>query len=172
MSCMIQKPENTAMIASYIARLLNMGHEVNGMSCPEKLGRTLYDLGCSDKYHFFNTEKIYNKLIEMNHTAWLGRYSKIYITEYYEYITEYYEYKDRQDDISKHIEYKCENNKPQFIIKEWHYKMLKMIQFYNYQCNEDATCKSDLYKGMKELEKRLCYFIVENSTEYINQEWE
>lgn len=175
MSCLIQKPENTASIAEYIERLLNMDYQTNGISAPESLTKVLFDLKCSDERpfagrYFFHAEKIYKVLVTMNHAAYLNRYT----APDAERVPEY-----KENRISKQTEYtpgeKGENGfykDGHFKIVSWHYKLFKMIQFYNYQCLEDPTCETDLYKAMKDLESALALFIIQNSEQYTAQDWQ
>lgn len=169
MSSMIQKTENTAAIADYIARLLNMGFDTNGMSAPETLGRELDDLGCSDR-GYFEESKIYEALVNLNYAAYLGRYPDKNADPAPEY---------KRHDISARAEYTHGEpdehgyyNNAHFVIAGWHYKIYKMIQFFNYQCCEDATHENKLYKAMKELETDLAQFIVANTAEYNALRWE
>lgn len=157
MSCMIQKPENTAAIAGFIGELLNMGYEVHGMTAPRELYEVLEKLGCSDTCNFFSDSKIYEQLATLNATAYNGRYNSTTKTfSYFENkITEFPSY------VNGH-----------FSVMDWHFKMLKMVQFFNYQCTEDATVSHPLYKAMKKLENSLFRFIVENSENYRAVSWE
>ena len=161
MSCMIQKPENTAAIADYIAKLCNMSTDYNGMICPpESLVNCLnFDYGVT-KPGYFDEELIYNALAGLNAAAYNGRYEKG--GNSFEIIP----YKPHP--IACRVGYDNGHS----IVAPWHYKMLKMIQFFNYQCAEDATYKSDLHKAMKELESTLAMFIVMNSEDYHSLRWE
>lgn len=169
MSCLIQKPENTAAIANYIGRLLNLSYESNGMSCPESLGRTLESLNCADG-RYFEESRIYEELVKLNHAAYMGRYpdkEEIEITPY------------KSNDISSRIEWERGEldksgyyNHSHYSIKDWHYKIFKMIQFLIYQCEEDTTYSSDLLKGLKDLEKALSEFIVMNNEIYVKESWQ
>lgn len=175
MSCIIQDPKNTAAIADYIERLLNMDYQTNGVSVPESLARVLFTLKCSDAIpfagrYFFDAEKIYKVLVTMNHGAYLNRYT----APGAERVPEY-----KPNRISKQTEYapgeKDENGfykDGHFIIESWHYQLFKMIQFYNYQCLEEPIDKTDLYKGMADLESALALFIIQNSEQYTAQPWQ
>ncbi len=157
MSCMMTKTENVAAIASYIRRLLNVDFRCNGMSCPESLGNELWRLGCR-KGGFYFDENIFNELMKLNYAAYLGRYpaaGDVSIPAY------------EHNDISQYTEYEKEH----FVIAKWHYKMYKLISFFNYQCCEDATSNSELYKGMCELESALARFIVTNTEDYVLMDW-
>ncbi len=169
MSSMIQKTENTAAIADYIARLLNMGFDTNGMSAPETLGRELDRLGCNNR-GYFEESKIFEALVNLNYTAYLGRYPE----QDAEPVPEY-----KRNDISARAEYTHGEpdangyyNEAHFVISEWHYKIYKIIQFFNYQCSEDATENNALYKAMNDLETALAKFIVANTAIYAAQRWE
>lgn len=156
MSCMIQKPENTAAIAEYISHLLNMGFDFCGMSAPESLFHELDE--CNIRGYYEESE-IYEKLRDLNRAAYVGRYPDGLIVESMGY---------KENTIDSRAEWTGEH----WEIKNWHYKMLKMIQFFNYQCEEDATINDPLHKAMEQLEKALMQFIVMNSAQYNAQPWE
>ena len=159
MSCMIQKSENTAAIAAYIARLLNMGYDANGMEAPETLRKALREAGCYVRY-YWEPEKIYKTLVSLNHAAFSGRYSGRYDENCI--VVEY-----KENDISAHVRYN-----EHFLVEKWHYRIHKMIQFFNYQCLEDATRNTDLFNGMRELETRLAQYIVMNNDISASLPWE
>ncbi len=163
MSCMIQKPENTAAIASYIARLLNRDYQFNGMSLPESLGRELGDLSCSDRYGYFDASKIFEALTKLNHAAWLGRYPDNVEERMPQYVP---------NDISGNVGNILDGYGSHFVVAEWHYKMYKLISFFNYQCDGKSVADTKLYKGMCDFENALARFIVSNSPDYVNQPWE
>ena len=158
MSCMIQKPENTMQIAEYIAGLLNMGYNYFGMDAPEELREALSD--CGDIHGFFSEEKIYIKLVELNRAAYNGRYDHpVYDT----WIMPF-----KSHNVYKPHEWKDGH----YVLDNWHFKIFAMIQFFNYQCGEDATYDTPLYKAMNTLKNRLALFIVTNTEEYSAQAWE
>lgn len=157
MSCMIQKPENTAAIAEYIAHLLNMGFDFCGMSAPESL---FNELDTCKHVGYYEESEIYKKLRDLNRAAYVGRYPQEIID------TSDVNYKENT--IDRRAEWTGEH----WNIENWHYQMLKMIQFFNYQCEEDATINDPLHKAMEQLEKALMQFIVMNSEEYNAQPWE
>ena len=149
MSCMIQLPENTAAIADFVAGLLNMGsaYEYFGFEAPEGMGLCLHDCRKAGRYE---EALIYNALASLNLAAYLGRYPE---EDDYS-IADY-----KPSRIHKRVDY----TGGEFVVDEWHYKILKMIQFFNYQCFEDATHEHPLFKAMQELENVLYRFIVNNT---------
>ena len=58
------------------------------------------------------------------------------------------------------------------MVEAWHYRVFKMLQFFIYQCTEDIADETELYKGLQELENALAAFIIQNSAQYIAQDWE
>jgi hypothetical protein len=154
---MIQDSKNTAAIAAYVADLLNMGYDRNGMCAPETLATALKYLDCSTR-GFFDDDKIYYALASLNYAAYSGRYGQNVCHEIPAY---------EANDISEYIGYSAGH----FVISEWHFRIYKMIQFYNYQCDEDATRKTDLLAGMKALEMELAQFIIANSDLYRELPW-
>jgi len=156
MSSMIQKPENTAAIAAYIARIINTAYDSNGIQAPEKLENVLFCFGCKVG-GVFEEKRIYEQLARLNYAAYNGRYRTAEAPDEYQ-----------PHDISHRAEW--ENGR--FIVADWHYKLFKMIQFYNYQCAEDVTRGDLLREAMEAFEKALALFIVENSAAYAAQNWE
>lgn len=172
MSCLIQKPENTAALADWMQKLLDMSYEYSGMFAPANLSVVLRNLGCCDNYGYYCKERIYNALVDLNYKAYAERYRLDGKSEYSR--TPY-----ASNPVAKRVEWVAgRKNSDGFYtnghhkISSWHYKILKMLHFFCYQCNEDATNNSDLYKALKELENALADFIVVNSDDYCNLEWE
>ena len=158
MSCLIQKPENTAAIADFIAELANVGYNGNGIVLPSVLHRELVNLGCY-KDGWFEPKLIYMALTALNYNAYEGRYpdnGKVYPVPY------------KENNIRKMVVW----DNGRYKIEKWHYRMLKMIQFFNYQCEEEATYNTDLHKGMQDLENTLALFIIQNSAIYKGLRWE
>ena len=160
MSCMIQKSENTAAIAGFIEELLNMGFDYHGFEPPKSLAEALKDLACYDKDGFFSAKKIYYELARLNYMAYTERYQMPCISR------EIPEYK--KVSLSARKEYANHH----YIIADWHYRIYKMIAFFNYQCDEDATASTALYKATRDLEDRLAAFIVQNTEAYNQFYWE
>ena len=166
MSCLIQSPENTAAIADYIASLLNHDFSCNGMTCPESLQRELDRLNCF-KRGCYERQAIYKALTDLNVSAYNGRYNENATPRPYKTNSIYRLCEHDHGIKGENGFYKYQH----FIVAEWHYKILKMIQFFIYQCSEDNTDSTPLYKGMTDLEHELANFIVENSLPYVMQEW-
>ncbi len=170
MSSLLQKPENTAALADFITKQLNMGHDYTGMwSVPDLLYESLNDLNCSDGYGFFDTKRVYNALVDLNISAWSGRYNEPDDLERVPY---------KANPIATHAEYigaKEEHGcriEGHYKISAWHYKIYKMLQFFNYQCEEDKTWHNPLHKGLVELARSLAEFIAMNSYIYNGLDWE
>ena len=58
-----------------------------------------------------------------------------------------------------------------FIVDPLHYDLARCLDFFAYQCREDATYNTDLYKGMNDLSIVVARFIVRNSDGYTKSRW-
>lgn len=187
MSCLIQKPENTAAIADFIDTLMDIGggghsYEVYGISCPTEIYKQFSD--CKEEGGFGHyVDKIYEKLRRMNYLAYEGRYDGKepgHISS--DDFMDFEPYKSNQ--LAKRAEYLCyevegddKYMRPtlminRFRVEKWHYKILKYLHFYLYQISEDPIYNSEFYKAIEELNDELTSFIVRNQPEYAELQWE
>lgn len=154
MSAFILNPETIAALAAYIDTLNFVGFDYFGYSIPRELNEAL-ELTTRDG----NEKKIFNALYRLNVKAVNGRYNDNEPEETEkpkEYPTLYHP----QDWQNGHA-----------IIKPWHYKLLKTLQCFNYQCCEDATKNDPLYKALEILEQTIIYYIVQNQEDYVKAPW-
>ena len=64
------------------------------------------------------------------------------------------------DDIEIPKNYKTLFHPQEETPQPWEYQLLKTIACYNYQVSEDATCNTELYKALKELERAIADHII------------
>lgn len=158
MSVLITKPENIAVIADFITAYLNAGFNYFGFTLPDSVAIAFID--CRNRGDF-SSEKIYNKLSELNYFAYAEAYKKPAKLDYpsYKEFTKYHLIKPREYQNGRYI-------------LSWHYEMLKHIQFLHYQCDEDTNQKDPALTALKDIENTLASFIVSNLPEYTNIAWE
>lgn len=157
MICLMMNEKALAAIALATENLLNMGYDAWGFDAPEILFEALRD--CENERGFFHTEKIYEKLYVLNSRAYAGRYKEpVNIIP------------PEVDFSSLHLWKRPEYN-GHYIIKEWHYKLLKLLDCFNYQTAEQATSRDPLKKAMDELARVLSCFIARNSAAYEAAPW-
>ena len=139
MSCLMLKKEVIASIADYIKTLNDFGYDYFGYSIPESLNEAL-DLGYRSK----PLKDIFIQLYAFNAKAFNSRYDDNFDPTTVELPIDY-----------PHI-YHPKSETPQL----WEYQLLKTIAMYNYQVCEESTCKTALYKALKELEAKITSNIV------------
>lgn len=154
--------ERTAQLADYISTLYNNGFNFFGYDMPQDLKIQLFD--CRDIYGHTTTKKIFEKLYNLNAAAVAGRYN-----HNAEPAPDMPEFKPihhtREQGTDKTIRAWYEEIKP------WHYELLKLLQCFLYQCDEEPTNKAELYKALRQLEQVLQFHIVANNPEWIKAAW-
>lgn len=168
MSCLIQKSESVAIIASFISRLLTNGFNSFGFSASNDVFMAFRD--CQGR-GFYSDRMIYEKLYEANFKAYNERYKNLPAERMlsWEDYKETKEYEFHAIDIWKHREINIDGTE---IPQEWHYKLLKTIQFLEYQLVDNATEENLVYKALVSLDATLAMFIITNSEAYKKIEWE
>lgn len=157
MSCLMMNEKALAAIALAAENLLNMGYNAWGFEAPESLFEALRD--CENERGFFDTKLIYSRLYILNSRAYAGRYKEpVNITP-------------PEVDFSSVWLWKRPEYNGHYIIKEWHYKLLKLLDCFNYQTAEQATSRDPLKKAMDELARVLSCFIARNSAAYEAAPW-
>lgn len=165
MSCFIMDDSALSALADFIGCLLDNGYNYFSFFSPTTLHIALDD--CYDGGGLYRAEKIYNRLYALNVAAYRGRYPE--------------ETVDYFPDYKENIKYKPtvygpmnpEDGRSGYAaqVQPWHFEMLKRLDCFLYQCAEDATYKTDLYKALKELQVELMRFICQHSTAYTAHEW-
>lgn len=156
MSSFMMKSETLAYIANFIAVQMNHGFNYTGLES--------VDFSCFEdckKGAFISAEEIYKKLYQLNFNAFHERYN------------------GRHDDECTFEEFiNVQIHKPRAyadyhaVVEKWHYQMLKSLECYLYQCNEDESCKSEIFQAVQRFKDSLMRFIVYNSVEYNAAKWE
>lgn len=160
MSCFIVRPSTVAAIADFTACLLNHGFNFFGFETNGELSLALMD--CK-RGGWYSEQEIFKELARLNREAFKSRYANnLDVLETLEPLPEYKEnttYKAR----------KYQDGRP--VIEKWHYEMLKMLDCFLYQCSEDGTDKTHLYKGLVNLRNTMAMFIVRANADYDAFPW-
>lgn len=163
MSCRIQSPENVAIIASFIKRLLDHGYNSFGFQANYTVFSAFNDCQANG---FYNARMIYEKLYEANFKAYNDRYKIIPETS-----TLYQECIDAFQDIDIWKPRVVENLKD--VPQEWHYRVFKNLQFLQYQILDNDTADNDpVFKALEVLIATLAMFIITHSKEYLEADWD
>ena len=160
MSCMVMKKEPLAALANAVEARLNCDYGFWGFEAPTSLYDAFRDCrGC----YSFSAEAIYKKLYAFNIKAYNGRYAG---------------HEEPGDDIAPEVDltrYKIhhgpEYREHGFAVRPWHFHLAKLLDFYIYQTNEDATYRDQLWEAMHEFSSHLKSFIVQNSPDYTAGRW-
>lgn len=162
MSAFLLSENRIAQIADYLSTLYNCGFNFFGYSMPEELHNELSD--CCDIYGNTNTKKIFEKLYNLNAAAVAGRYDEAQTpAPDLPKFTPLHHYREAAQDETIKRWYED--------IKPWHFELLKLFQCFLYQCDEDATRETDLFKALNRLEYTMLNHIVSNNPEWINSKW-
>lgn len=166
MSCFIMNAEPLAEIANFAETLLNCGYNYFGFSATDSFISACSD--CCDNPNayrpFYNAESIYRKLYSVNVAAYNGRYSHADDTPL---DTEAPEIDGEKYTVHQPYEY----GNGYYIVRQWHYKLAKLLDCWLYQTCEDATVNDSFRVGVESLRNTLYAFIVRNSAEYEESGW-
>ena len=163
MSCFICDSKTISAITDLICKIADgyADSDLTVVSGNYHLIKAVSD--CRDR-HGYSEEAIYKKLYAENYKAFAGRYKDhqidVIIPEYKPYsIIKQPEY----DFVEKFGSYR--------VIKPWHFQMLKYLDCYLYQVDEDSTHNDELVSGIQELRNDFANTILRNIPEYITAEW-
>lgn len=158
MSCFLMNNETISQIADFTASVMNNGFDYFGFSGNDFLRIALRD--CK-RAGFYNEKEIYNLLYIENIKAVNGRYKDHSVSDFPEY--------KKLPPVYWPQEWNCEQQRAN--IKLWHFELLKKIDCYLYQCDEDVTAGSVLLSGMKELRSSLSDYVLFNNEFYKSAAW-
>lgn len=158
MSCYIMEPRALAALAIATEQILNMGFNYFGFDAPRALFDALED--CENPAGFYDARAIYGRLYALNARAYRGRYRQEADTE-----------PPEVDFSGLTIAQPPEWHDHHATIQPWHYRLLKLMDCYTYQVDEDATAGDPLTRAMVELSAALMRHIVRNTDEYATAPW-
>lgn len=160
MSCFIMDVNAVATVAEGLEKVLNSGFNVFGFEAPQTLREALTAADCADQYGYFDAAKIYKALYTLNACAYVERYR--------EGLDDFIPaYPSRVRDLLPHPVW----GEGRWIVPAEYYHYIKLVECLTYQCNEGKTAKTALYKGLREFEGRLCYYLVQNTAEWKAAPW-
>ena len=159
MSVIMSSPELISTLADYLETLSIASYEFNGFEAPSDLRTALKDCHSETYHRDMDSEKIYSKLYNLNMYAYCRRYnSPLQMAP--------------AKPTVKRLIGPMEYDGSRRIIKPEHYKILKILAFYNYQVEDyGAEFDSPLVTALTRLENVLCHLIVESSEEYAEYKW-
>lgn len=162
MSCMMMGLEPLAALANAVECRLNSDYNYWGFEAPDSLYRELTD--CTGAYtNYYFARGIFRRLYAVNAKAYNGRYAG---------------HEDPADEEAPDFEggeyivhHRPEYREHGFAVRPWHYQLAKLLDFWLYQTNEDATYNDPLRLAMRDFRDRLYHFIIQNSDEYVKMPW-
>lgn len=157
MSSYLMKPKPVSEIADFIACVLNNGFNYFGFEGNNHLVCALSQCRTS---MFYSENIIYKLLSELNVKAVCANDEKVNVVweEYKKYPPVYHPH---------HYDVKEEH----FCIEHWHYELLKKLDCFLYQCDENSVINTELFIGVSKLRDTLSNFIVTNNPTYASIKW-
>lgn len=169
MSCMMMQPEAVAALADFLEAVLNMSFDYFGFDVPYSLYESAMDCNDSTFYPEYSAAKLYQKLYFLNLAAYNGRYHKEQEAEAQAPDIDIPKYR-----IHKRVDWvSCQTNSRSFryVICPWHYQALKLLDFFLYQTEEDATRGDRFFIALREFQRVFLGFIAHNAPEYNSFPW-
>ena len=150
MSCFIMQDRALAAIAESICSIGNAGYNPFGMEIPRSLREALDDC---HRDRWLMPDLVYKALYKLNLAAYSGRY------------------REDAEEVTPNMPKGCEIAYPCRDPKPWHYQLLKLLDCFVYQCEEDATKNAPLLLGVREFSAELAIWLVRNNPEYLESLW-
>ena len=161
MSCFVMTPDALRAMGEAISTIHNRGVEYCGFDCPHSLRDALAP--CRGRYGEVSGKNVYESLFALNVRAVNGRY------------------REEADVSAPDVPIFPELMHPgQFVrignywavsIQPWHYQLLKLLECWLYETDEDSTINHPLRKGVADLVHCIQGFIVHNAAGYIKAPW-
>lgn len=161
MSCFVMSECSQSSLADTLEYVLNSGFNRFGFNAPDSLYKALAD--CRDRYGYYNSGAIYNRLYAMNNAAYNDRY-KVAPGPDADFIPN----KPAVPALVEPRQYVDHHEK----LLPWHYKFCKMLDCLIYQCSEDATRNSPLLLALIDFSRIYKSFLVVNTEEYNSAPWD
>ena len=158
MSCFIMKTESLALLADAIAKIHNYDFCYLGFSPDNSLYVELRDV---NRYGHVDESAVFAKLYRLNDKAYCCRYKQQHNPEQ---IPEY-DFKNLHSMV-RHVQYIGA-----YVIEPWHYQLMKLLDCWLYQTDEDDTARDDFRLTIRDLRDVLCRFIVRSHKDYDMYPW-
>lgn len=162
MSCMMMNHNALYALADTVAAITTHGFNYFGFEAPRSLYDALQKRGCVGAWGNAHTGDVYAALYRLNLAAYNGRYP---------------DHTDPAEALPIPAPIPATLYRPlEWVdyyasVQPWHYHLAKLLSFYTYQTAEDATNADTLRLALVELERILCAFIVQHSTEWSAAPW-
>ena len=161
MSCFVMLPDALRAMGEAISTIHNRGVEYCGFDCPQSLRDALAP--CRDWHGEVSGKCVYEALFALNVRAVAGRYreeSDVAVPDATIF-----------PELMHPVQLVRIGNHWAMSIQPWHYQLLKLLECWLYQTDEDFTINHPLHKGVADLVNSIQGFIVHNAAEYINTPW-
>jgi hypothetical protein len=167
---MVASEKLLSTLAEALGTLMNTDYTYRGFELPGGLSAALNDRDHYWPYWTTDGQTIYETLYRLNIKAFNGRYPEHQEDD--DFIP------NRPDPVrlvkpitTTYLEDRFVGRGYYYNIQPWHYKLLSILKFYNYQVMEDAAYTDELAVALRELEQRLGMFIAVNCPEYAALPW-
>lgn len=163
MSCFVMNPGTISGIADSVATVVNLGFNYNGFDCPQSL-RDAVQTFRTKPFNEVSARRVYKAMFALNVRAVCGRYRETADETAPDVIDAPPVYLHYAESVS--IYGHCA-----WRIHPGVYQLVKALDCYLYQTDEDGTKDDPLRKGLDDLRTTLCRFITVNAPEYIEAPW-
>lgn len=146
MSCWMMNNDSIASVSAFLADVLNQGYFRFGFEAPRSLAVALADE--KNSINNFSEEKIFHRLYQLNKNAVVGRYG-----DDSEMVAE-------GDEWPKKFSHQLSDA-----------QMLKRLDCFLYQCDEDANFGNELLKAINDFDMVFAGHIARNNKDYDDAIW-
>ena len=154
MSSYMVYDKSISQIADLVASVLNGGYNSTALSANEELHKSFNDCRVAG---FINRKKVFDKLFALNLAAVNGRYKED------EELTGKYTDESLWTKPTYNYHFICVAN---------HFQMLKTLQCFIYQCEEDINHDSLIIQGLKGLEATIKDLLISSMDLYNDAKWQ
>ena len=161
MSCMMMTDQAHATLANTLEFILNSGFNRFGFDAPDSLFTALDD--CKDVAGFYQAEKIFRRLYDLNARAYNGRYMDASHISPADFIPDF-------PSVPPLVQDRQRENFHEKLLP-WHYKLAKLVDCLIYQACEDATRNDPLLQALVDFKRVFFAFLVTNTDDYDAAPW-
>ena len=161
MSCMVLTPAHIAAVAHGLAFMLNGSAGMCQLSAPPELFDALTACRYDPHGRMFDDRTIYAALYRHNDAAYEGRYM-VEVDELDSIPAMPNDFPRLLHPLRYHERYLLDHDFYQYIM---------LLDCFIYQCEEDATARTDLQKALSETRRCLYSFAVQQNAEYASCSW-
>lgn len=155
MSCFVLSDRVHAAIADTLDHINMGGFNNYGFTVPDYIAKLLN--------HEDGARRLYGELYRLNVRAYCDRYNDTKTEP---------NFVPDMPEPPKIIQYSTrEYRNGVCVIQQWHYKLLKLLDCYLYQCSEGDVPQKALFIALDEFRDTLRYFIINNNENYNQLPW-